>query len=543
MLDASAVEVSRLHFVQATIKLEGKPFSLKSYPMFKQIYAVEYPEIILKCGRQVGKTVTEHNLMLVESVAIPGFRHLYVSPSKEQTTRFSISKLGKVLSGSADLKALLLSGDYRCNVLHQLYGNTSEVFLSYAGDDADRIRGISCDRIHYDEIQDIPYDGVVPVINECLSRSAYKYITYAGTPKSTDNTIEYIWQNSTQNEWAVRCLNCNRWSFFVTLAGLGKRGIICLRCGKYLNPFNGAWIATNPGADIHGFHIPQVILPENNPSTARNQKDFEEKLKNWKRILRKRDSGEYSETAFLNEVMGVSTEGGSRLFGLSELQALCDSQYVMGDGQPGPYWQPQRYRTIVGGIDYGGNGQDGVSRTVLTIWGLEYSGKFRLLYYKIYPVENPVHTFDDLCKRLRVFNVRAVGADANGGDLPNSMLRETFGHEFVKPIHYCTQKSILVWDDVLHQGCYKGDRSALIDNFALFLRRENQPIIYPPESASDPLFKDMLNVFEEVTRSGRKIWQRHPKMPDDALHSQVYAWVAMKLVVGDMTWYTSQSEI
>lgn len=536
-------EISRLRFAESTITLEGEPFSLKYFPMFHQIYNTEYPELLLKCGRQVGKTVTEHNLMLIESVAIPGFRHLYVSPSKEQTQRFSVSKLQKTLIGSKDLRSLLLGADSRCNVFHHLYDNSSEVFLSYAGDSADRIRGISADRIHYDEIQDIPYDGVVPVINECASKSKYQYITYAGTPKSKDNTIEFLWEISTQNEWAVKCKSCNNWNIYVNLHGLGKKGIICLKCKRYVNPYHGRWIALNPGGKIHGFHIPQVILPENNAICWRTMDEAEKALTRWEKILLKLSSGEYSESTFLNEVMGVSTASGTRLMSLDQLMAMRGEH--QNSRHPGPHWNKQNYRLIFAGIDWGGNGAEGISRTVLTIFGLGYDGSLTLLYYRIYPIENPLSSLEDMIKMMRRYGVQCIGADAGEGTLANPMLRREFGYENVYPIRYMNQKNVLEWDEILHQGCYKANRTALIDNFALMLktgggRRVEKPIIYPAGEEAKPLFNDMLAVFEETTRIGKKIWNRHPRIPDDGLHAQVFAWTAMKIRTQDLKWYTGE---
>jgi len=531
------IELTRLQFAEATIRLESKPFSLALYPMFKQIYSVEYPELILKCGRQVGKTVTEHNMMLIESVAIEGFRHLYVSPSQEQTRRFSISKLGKTLHGSPDLKSILLSGNWRCNVSHHLYGNTSEIFLSYAGDDADRIRGISCDRIHYDEIQDIPYDGVVPVINECIRASHYKYITYAGTPKTLNNTIEYIWLRSTGNEWAIRCDHCNKWNIYVSLHGLGKKGISCLKCGNYVNPYSAIWVPASPNAHTHGFHIPQIILPENNPITSKSQKEYDYRLSNWQRILRKIDTGEYSETVFLNEVIGVSTAGGTKLFSLDELTEKCDPSFVMAR-DPGPHWNPNKYRMLIAGIDWGGNGKDETSRTALTIYALTYDGHMRLLYYRMYPIENPMVTLDDITHVLDTYNINVIGADAGEGSLPNSYLRRKYGHDKVFPIRYLKQKRILEWDNELHQGCYKVDKTSVIDNLSLYLKNNGGSMIYPRAEDCQPLFDDMLNVFEDITKAGNKVWAKHSRMTDDGLHAQVFAYIAMKVATGDMNWYT-----
>jgi len=99
-----------------------------------------------------------------------------------------------------------------------------------------------------------------------------------------------------------------------------------------------------------------------------------------------------------------------------------------------------------------------------------------------------------------------------------------------------SQKTVLEWDPVMHQGCYKANRTALIDNFALLLKK-GDGIEYPRKEECRTLFNDILAVHEEMTQAGKKIWNRHPKLPDDALHAQVFGWTAMRVRVGDLLWY------
>ena len=522
------IEVSRLKFAETTIRLEGNPFSLEFYPMFKPMYNKEFSNLLLKCSRQVGKTVTQHNLGLIESVAIPGFRTLYVSPSQEQTKRFSVSKLGKVLQNSPDIKSLLLGPGHIKNVMHHLYSNDSEFFFSYAGDDADRIRGISADRINYDEIQDIPYDGVVPVINEVSGRSPYDWKTYAGTPKSKDNPIEFLWQNSTQNEWAIKCEACGHYNIYVSMKGLGKKGLSCQKCGRYVDVNKGTWISMNEGSDVEGYHISQIFLPESNPKSARSEEEFHLRLKKWKAILRKLESGEYSQTEFLNEVIGVSTSAGTRLLSRGMLESMCEETRDM---LATTSWNPSMYECIVAGIDWGGNGKDGYSKTALTIMGTRYDGNYDIIFHKIYPLENPVDTLQDIMKHLHHYRVSCVGADAGGGSLPNASLRKEFGYQRCYPILYGSQKKMVVWDEEMQQGLFKTDKTQVIDDYVLELRKRTT-IRFPNKKDCGDVFTHMLNVFEEARPGGKKVWIKHPKSIDDAFHSQVFAWVATQIFRG-----------
>jgi hypothetical protein len=52
--------------------------------------------------------------------------------------------------------------------------------------------------------------------------------------------------------------------------------------------------------------------------------------------------------------------------------------------------------------------------------------------------------------------------------------------------------------------------------------KKGDGIEYPRKEECRTLFNDVLAVHEEMTSTGKKIWNRHPKLPDDALHAQVW---------------------
>ena len=85
---------------ESLLWLDGEPFSLNDYPMYRAVYDGRYRSTLLMCGRQVGKSSSLANFIIAESVSIPHFREYYLSPSKEQTLIFSNTRVGKVLSYS-----------------------------------------------------------------------------------------------------------------------------------------------------------------------------------------------------------------------------------------------------------------------------------------------------------------------------------------------------------------------------------------------------------------------------------------------------------
>ncbi len=320
--------------------------------------------------------------MISDSVAINHFRTLYVSPSRDQTSKFSNTRLGKIIHYSPLIRQNYVDPSLPNNVLLQILRNGSEMSLSYAWDDPDRIRGITADREVIDEVQDILYEAVIPIIKECMSNSDYGYTTYAGTPKSMENTIEFLWQQSTKSEWIMKCEGCNNWQFIETVRSIGKTGAICIKCGKRLEVRDGKWYDFNPAGHIKGFHISQPMLPRNNENPAR-----------WNRILEKLET--YGETAFKNEVLGISDAIGTRFISQEELVALCEDYYVDLPVHPTVL---SGLRTVVGGVDWAGNGEGLKSRTVAWVWGLTQDYKLKTLYFKIFPNANSVADVEEVAE-------------------------------------------------------------------------------------------------------------------------------------------------
>jgi len=500
------ISLSRKQLAESLLTLDGKQFSLHEYPFYDALYEGIWPQTLLMCGRQVGKSVSAASFSVCEAIAIPHFKSLYLSPSSKQTSTFSNTRISKLIRHSPLLKQMM--GDViNDNVFLKVLGNGSELLFNYAQDDPDRVRGISADRVIYDEVQDINYEAVVPVVNECMSNSPYGYITYMGTPKTQENTIEYLWQHSTQSEWCIKCDACSKYSFYRDDRGIGKDALLCLHCSKHVNPRNGIWVdMKSPESSIvQAFHVPQVILPAN------------QEPHRWKRIVDKKNT--YSDSKFKNEVMGVSDSIGSRLISLDELKASCVSNI-----------KPMGF--ICAGVDWSGGGTQGLSRTVLTIMSLHPGSKFTFVDYKIYSDINPVDAVDSIANEISRHNVTLVIGDAGEGALANSLLRTKLEGKPLYQLQYGSQNKPLTWNNV---DRYTADRTTLIDCFFHTIKKGG--IEFPPYEKMKLCFEDYLAEYEEVTQSGKKVWRHSPNSPDDCLHSSVFAWVACKILSHDLTFY------
>jgi hypothetical protein len=392
----------------------------------------------------------------------------------------------------------------------------------------------------YDEIQDLLYDPIITVGNETLSNSDYGFETYAGTPKTTENTIQYLWDLSTQTEWVMKCEGCGTHQFIDSDRAMGIKGPICLKCGKYLNPREGHWVDMNPlkphlgetAADkIQGFHLSQLIMPRNVPAAMtiyRSQDIVDAAERRWNRIVTKHR--EQSPTMFKNEVLGMSDSVGARMISKEELEALCMTGRTLKRTGPDDK-DRQLVSQYVAGVDWSGGGTTGISRTALWIWGY-CPGDQRLMtmYYEIFEGKNPIHIIDDIAHLCNAWGVAMVLGDAGEGHTANSLLRSKLGPHRTLQIQYGSQTKAINWNDL---DRYMADRTTLIDSFFVELKREK--MLFADLSLMGKAIDDMLAVFEEVTKAGRKIWNRHPTKPDDCLHAAIFGWVAHKILTGNLT--------
>lgn len=529
MLETAPKRLSSI--AESLLWLDGKQFSLYDYPMYKAIYDGRYRSTLLMCGRQVAKSTSLANFIIAESVAIPHFREYYLSPSREQTLIFSNTRVGKVLSYSPLVRKYFQSPETSDRVLHRSYTNGSENGFTYACDDADRARGFSADRVCYDEFQDMLFDAVVPVVNECMANSKYKFETYTGTPKTMESSIQHLWERSSQSEWVMKCNKCGKHSFVAGDKCFGKRGLICLACGGLLNPREGFWVdmkaadKDSAARQIKGFHIPQAILPANIPVS--NPGGEEAAQERWNDLLHKLAT--YPAHRFRNEVLGISDAMGTRLVSLDEMKALC-RDYALR-----PYIDPPSYEGVawtVGGVDWSGGGTGGVSRTVMWVYGyVPGTQKLRCLYYEIMN-GSAVQDVQRIAQIFGYYQVRMVVGDAGEGALPNAMLRDILGHHRCTMVQYGAFNKPVTWNGT---DRFHVDRTALIDNYLMQLKQ--QRIEYANYREMEASIKDVLNVYEEVTTSGRKVWRHSPQQPDDCLHAQLFAWLAAKITTGDLKFY------
>jgi hypothetical protein len=520
-------KAKRLEIAQKFIMLDGKPFNLYNYPPFQDVYNVYHKQVLLFTARQVSKSTTLANLILINSMR-QHWRSLYVAPSQGQRNVFSNTRLGKVMHYSPLIDKIFASGDGTTDqVGHKMWKNGSEIYLSYADKDPDRIRGISSNENFYDEVQDMDYDQVIPVVNETLSASPYGMrVSYSGTPKTMESAIQSLHDASTKTEWHMKCTGCNKYNI-PGIKNLGKYGPICASCGKALNVRQGFWADTVKDTEdmglIKGYRIPQLILPLH-----------AENPEKWKELMQKFEGPTaISNSKFKNEVMAMSDSLGKRMITLEDLKKACVSDHVLGQTH-----KQGEYIATFAGIDWSGEGQSRQSCTSLWIWGIHAkSRKLRCVYYKVYNSGHPLEDVEDIISTIQLWRCTLVVGDRGGGAHANAMVNASIGENRVFQVQWGAYKTPISW--TASNNCYYIDKTTAFDSFFLCTKKGLELEFGKLEDMQIG-FNHFLSEYEEVTQNGdgRRVWRRSASKPDDALHAAIFGWIGFKVWADKLSFYT-----
>jgi intein/homing endonuclease len=481
------------------------------------------------------------NNLVISSVVRPYNKALYVSPSHSQTRQFSNEKLKPVLEQSPLIKRYFQDSFVSQQVFEKGFTNGSYIFLRSAFRTADRTRGISARQLCLDELQDF-YGSEIPVIMECTSHFPDSTVLMAGTPKSFDNPIEQHWENSSQNEWMVRCPACNHWNFLdekniaPTVMYVEKKlppGPVCSKCVKPINPATGQWQSFSSMRTVQGYRIAQIMVPW-----------IVETYEQWLKLLWKRDT--YPMGQLYNEVLGLSYDNASKPITKAELTEICDPGLKLLKEFPTQEEATAvQGQILVAGVDWG-EGNDGADRTptgklrsasytVLTIGTYVNQKIFKVLFMKRYTGNqvDPDFAVRDIVRICKAYGISLIGVDYGHGWGVNNQLVRMMGAQRVVQFQYLPkQKKPMIWDPLGFK--YMLLRNLMISEF--FYALKARQIILPRWEEFETFGKDLLSVFTEWHDYLKQIRYDHRQTdPDDSLHSMLYAKLAGDVFLGKRT--------
>lgn len=516
---AEIVNCRKSDLVQTLLNIEGQPYSLLGREPLVDIYNLEENNTLLMMGRQFAKSTYEASDTLMDSVVMPFFKTLYVSPRQDQTAEFSNAKLHPFIKYSPRIRELLIDKDCTDNVGKKTFKNGAEVTLKYAFHTADAIRGISADHVRIDELQDIITSNI-PVIEECLSGSGYQWRTYAGTPKTLNNTLARKWAQSTQNEWVLKCSGCNKWNI-IGMENISEDGLICKKCGKlfhryeirinkkpmYLIEEKGMWLAKKKisradGIFMAGFRVPQLLSP----------------MMPWDRVIEKLKT--YPVARFYNEVLAMPYDNNANPLNETQLKAVCCLGPMAWTKR-----QDMEGTHLFLGVDWGHGdisikskrGERPSGYTVMCLGRYNWDGKFELLAMKRFSgaESDPEHQVNEVIRIARLLNVTAVGTDFGGGFMQNKQLSRVLGGH--KIIEWQANDAIRVsarW--ISEAGRMIFNRTDCMTD--RFVEVQNGDVRFFHWDEFREFAPDFLTICIDYRSNGRDMYYDHV-LPDDCFHA------------------------
>ena len=504
------IQATPAGFAQRILYLDGKPFSMKGLPFMVTIMNTKTDREMLMTGRQVAKSTTISAIAVSELAANPFWRSLYVAPRNDQVSQFNNDKLQPMIVNSPLIKENYV--DSRCvmQTFSKEFTNGSMMYLRSCYHTADGIRGISANSVYIDEVQDIIIDNI-PVIEECTARKNPKRMVFCGTPKTFDNCIQKLWDQTSQHYWAVPCRHCGHWNVPLAKDNIGTEGPICAKCKQPIDIQDGEYVAKHPGVPFIGYHVSQAMIC-GVPTTGIP----------WSRLVEKMNNPLYSESKFYNECLGFSYDNGAKLLIEADVLACCDKQRQTMDVNRIAEWGMY---TVVAAVDWGVLG--GNTHTVLTIGGLDRNGKLRVLYAKKYPVDqDPLAQIENIISIIRKAGVALVVADRGGGSLANSTLRRHLPQMPVHEIEYKARVTAGMQYNAQSRS-WVTDRTRAMAGVILDIK--NQNMIFPAYAAMKDFIPDLLTLsceYNDRLRAFQII--RDAGTPDDFAHTLVYLRIGAK---------------
>lgn len=494
------------HLLPALFVIKGQPMTLRYHTPLAPLYSTQIPkQTLLMCARQVGKSESLCTTNIGMHAIKPNFQSLYVAPLFEMTRRFSANYIKPRIMDSP-VKNLIQDSRCEHSVLQKTFVNGSIMHFSFAFQDCNRIRGLSVDRCNYDEVQMINFD-FIPIIAETMSASHWARSYYTGTPLTTDNTIQKLWEKSSMSEWLIRCPACKEWNIptteFDAWNMIGDRnavrkygtGLKCAHCSTPIWSSVGIWVprATDPNVltDFHGMHIPQIILPLHSEIDTK-----------WQDLHNKLTDPGLSKATLLNEVFGESCDTGVKLISMTHLK---EASTLPWDNETVTYEDiKHRYTHTVCAVDWSGQGAEGESSTFITILGMRPTKQLEIIHMRRieFGMERPdeILTILDLYQK---FQCDWFAHDFNGaGRDVDTMVRQMLfiPPERFLPMSYVgtgASELIRMRPPIGHQrGYYQYDKTWSIMLLMGLIKAKR--LVFPAWSAQqERLLEDFMNITPE----------------------------------------------
>ena len=165
---------------QVLLRLEDKPLTMRDHFPLRPLLATQLPRrLVVKSGRQVGKSTAISASAVLRSWVIPHFKIMIIAPLKSQVINISNTYVKQMINQSIFYEKYVNS---QCTIqtLFKEFRNGSRIAFMYASMDASRIRSYTNDMVIIDETQDFDIDQMTERLIGRFKVRRHKRLTLAG---------------------------------------------------------------------------------------------------------------------------------------------------------------------------------------------------------------------------------------------------------------------------------------------------------------------------------------------------------------------------
>lgn len=524
-----------LKLLPLTLMLHGKPMDVANRrPLFAELFRKERRarREIYKCSRQVSKTTSAAGSMMMNLIWRQMFRIMYVVPLALYAHRLHHIHFSPMIR---TCRLPMQIQDKHCvnNVNEKTFVSGSHFHGVSCFNSAGNALGLAIDWILMDEVQDLNLD-FIPQIRETLRTSDHRWESYFGTARGVENTIQVLFDQSSGGEWFVKCGRCGLWVEPTrekhAISMIQKHGIACPDCRALLDVSKGQWVHQHPSRLVDdpenqivgfaGYHIPATVIRDLITPYDRYLETIYNKLHGITR---------YSESKFLQEVLGISSDQGGLPITSEEIRRAS----ILDIGPSGEGVNLDKYVNVAGGQDWGGS--EVVSFTVGVLTGLTADGKF-----ECFGAHRPTGVPDNerhipmaaWYRQIGKDRVTAIGGDAGFvGSVQNRNLQAVSGI-LTTSIAYGTQKNF--FKAIPMSQNFVVDRTTLI--YVAYTLIKEGYVFFPKDSWFEVFTQDLLATYIEDTESPTGIasrrYARYSQKADDFLHALGYSLFTCAITAG-----------
>lgn len=255
------------------LRVDGRPWDLTHRAYLRDVYRDNSQRIVCRKSAQMGFTVA-FLIKTLHRVLLWKWNGLYLLPTKVGVVPFVQGRFNPIIDENSLIKERFANLD---SVTHKRTGQNNLYFRGSTV--ATDLREIPVDFEIWDERDKMASSNLHLALTR-MDGSPHKHLATLSTPTAENWGVDAEYKDSDKREWTLRCLWCNHaqfldWHENVQIGGIdsideckASSFVYCRKCKKPWTHAqimemaeNGFWDPQEPGREIHGYYINQLVSP------------------------------------------------------------------------------------------------------------------------------------------------------------------------------------------------------------------------------------------------------------------------------------------